>query len=677
MKRIFFSAAILIFIAAAITNCNNKKNISSPSYASLNDTVKYVGMQMCRQCHQDKFETFMHTGMGLSFDKASQEKSSARFGNKEIIYDRYKDFYYHPYFRNDSLFVREYRLDGKDTVHSRTEQINYIVGSGQHTNSHIMNVNGYLHQAPVTFYTQRAKWDLPPGFENGNNSRFSRKIELECISCHNAYPQMVDGSENKYTQVPNGIDCERCHGPGEQHVKDKMAGKVVDVTKEIDYSIVNPAKLPVDLQLDVCQRCHIQGNAVLKQGKSFFDFHPGMKLSEVMNVFMPRFSGENKEHIMASHAERLKMSRCFLVTNAKHNENNPGNLFSSQASFTCITCHNPHVSVRVTDINVFNNVCKNCHGDAASPSPPGEGLGMRSCTEKIEVRNKVQDNCVFCHMPQNKTTDIPHVITTDHFIRKPMKEETVNDIREFIGIACINNPSPPQEAVAEGYLSLYEKFTPNPLALDSAKKYLPDDSEENVKKNFPLLVRWAFLRSDYKKVVDYVRQYGNTDAVFKKVKYNNDAAWTAYRIGESFLALNDNNDAFIYFSKAVILEPYNSEFRNKLGALQMSTGKEKEAAENFSFIYNENPKYVPSLTNLGYYYLSVEGNAGKAERFYRDALALDPDNEQALLNMAGLYIYRKDFRRAKQILESLLKKVPSNVQAKHVLKQIDALNNVN
>jgi Tfp pilus assembly protein PilF len=666
---IFFLVIFLSF------QCGNKKDsLDIPLYASLNDTVKYVGMQMCKQCHQDKFETFTHTGMGLSFDNASQKKSSARFGSKEIIYDQYKDFFYHPYFSNDSLFVHEYRLQGRDTIHSRTEQINYIVGSGQHTNSHIMNVNGYLHQAPVTFYTQRAKWDLPPGFENGNSSRFSRKIELECVSCHNAYPQMVDGSENKYTSVPNGIDCERCHGPGEQHVKEKMAGKTIDVTKEIDYSIVNPAKLPADLQLDVCQRCHIQGNAVLKPGKSFFDFRPGMKLSSVMNVFMPKYAGANQKHIMASHAERLKMSQCFIVTNAKPNAESPSHLFSSQASFTCITCHNPHVSVRVTDKNVFNDKCKSCHGVTAPP-PSAQELGTKSCTERIEIRNKVGDNCYSCHMPQNKTTDIPHVITTDHFIRKPLKEEEVNDIREFVGITCINNPEPPQEAIAEGYLSLYEKFTPNPLALDSAKKYLPDDSEENVKRNFSLLVRWAFLKNDYQKVIAYVSRYGNTVEAFKKVKYNNDASWTAYRIGESFLALNNNNEALNYFSKAVTLGPYNFEFRNKLGALQMSMGKEKEAAENFMFVYKENPKYVPAITNLGYYYLSVENNAGKAGQLYTNALALDPDNEQALLNMAGLDIYRKDFKKAKQILEALLKKVPGNMQAQRVLKQIEALNN--
>src|SRR5207249_3228795 len=142
-----------------------------------------------------------------------------------------------PFWNNDSLFFKEFRLSGKDTIYQRTENVNYIVGSGQHTNSHITDVNGYLYQAPMTFYTQSGKWDLPPGFENGHNSRFSRKIELECMTCHNAFPKIIAGSENKYEDVPTGINCERCHGPGEAHVKAKLAGKIVDISKEIDYSI--------------------------------------------------------------------------------------------------------------------------------------------------------------------------------------------------------------------------------------------------------------------------------------------------------------------------------------------------------------------------------------------------------------------------------------------------------
>jgi Flp pilus assembly protein TadD len=397
-----------------------------------------------------------------------------------------------------------------------------------------------------------------------------------------------------------------------------------------------------------------------------------MKLSDVMNVFMPNYSGENREHIMASHAERLKLSKCFLITNEKLNHQNPSALFSSKQSLTCISCHNPHVSVRVTDKNVFNNACKSCHFRNVSPSPAGEGAGMRSCSEAPEMRNQKQDNCVSCHMLRNPATDIPHVITTDHFIRKPLKAAAVDSIREFIGIVCINNPSPPQSAIAEGYLSYFEKFTPNPVALDSAKKYLPDNTIEDIRKNFHPLVRWAFLKNNYLKVAEYVKQCKADDSFFMKTKFNNDAAWTAYRIGETFNNLQEAGMALKFFSLAVRLEPFNLEFRNKLGALQLNIGNANEALGNFAFIFKENPKFVPALTNLGFYYLSAEGNADKAEQFYRSALQLDPDNEQALLNMAGLLIFKRRFPEAKKLLEEVLKKYPGNGQAKAALKQISS-----
>ena len=38
------------------------------------------------------------------------------------------------------------------------------------------------------------------------------------MTCHNSFPHFTLGSENKYQNVPSGIDCERCHGPGELHV---------------------------------------------------------------------------------------------------------------------------------------------------------------------------------------------------------------------------------------------------------------------------------------------------------------------------------------------------------------------------------------------------------------------------------------------------------------------------
>ncbi|HHS95333.1 MAG TPA: hypothetical protein ENJ45_01995, partial [Phaeodactylibacter sp.] len=242
-------------------------------YANLHDSVQYVGMNTCKSCHFNVYETFIQTGMGQSFDTAGRHKSAARFDAHTLVYDEESDFYYYPSFQGNDLFITEFRLQGKDTIHKRVEKVDYIIGSGQHTNSHLVSQNGYLFQAPITYYTQKGQWDLAPGFEK-ENLRFDRILTTECITCHNDYPTLVDGSLHKYALMPNGIACERCHGPGEIHVKEKLAGNIIDTSRYIDYTIVNPRDLPKDLQMDVCQRCHLQGLAVLQQGKSFYDFKP-------------------------------------------------------------------------------------------------------------------------------------------------------------------------------------------------------------------------------------------------------------------------------------------------------------------------------------------------------------------------------------------------------------------
>jgi Tfp pilus assembly protein PilF len=665
-----FRSILLIGCFVFLFSCQTKQRKTEQIYASLSDSVHYVGISTCRQCHQDIYETFIETGMGKSFDIASHKKSSARFDEHALIYDKFKNLYYHPYWNEDSLYVKEYRLEGKDTAYERTERVSYIVGSGQHTNSHLMNVNGYVYQVPATFYTQKGQWDLPPGFEEGHNSRFNRKIELECMTCHNGYPKIIEGSENKYEMIPSGIDCERCHGPGSEHVKQKMQGKLVDISKEIDYSIVNPAKLPIALQMDICQRCHIQGNAVLNEGKSFYDFKPAMHLSEVMNVYMPVYKGREEEHIMASHAERLKMSQCFISSNA--NTADANTLKPYEHGLTCVTCHNPHVSVKVTGQDHFNSVCRNCHHSDGEHLQVSSSIAQLVCSEDMQKRRAVNDNCVQCHMPKNGTVDIPHVSVTDHFIRKPIDTATVQRIKEFVTLACINNPKADITSRGNAFISYFEKFSNNPAFLDSAKRYFSETSDDNVAKNLKSLVRIAYLRNDFSGVISYAERVKNIFSILNHKSFSNDDAWTLYRIGEAYHALNNLPEAINFFQHAINLESFNLDFRNKLAQTQVEAGKIDEARKNFEFILDQNPKYASAYVSLGYLILSVDHNIAKADNYYDKALALDPDNEQAMLNKAGTLMYQSRKKDAEAILEKLLKKNPQRADAKMLLKNLKA-----
>ena len=165
-----------------IDDFDGKKVYHVEKYKNLTDGVKYVGMSECINCHYDIYSTYIETGMGASFGHATNTKSIIEADKKYFLYDSASNYYYHPYFNKDSLYLLEYQMFNGDTTFKRNEKINYIIGSGQHTNSHMCNFNNYLFQAPFTFYSQENLLGLPPGYENGFNSRFNRKIDLEYLS---------------------------------------------------------------------------------------------------------------------------------------------------------------------------------------------------------------------------------------------------------------------------------------------------------------------------------------------------------------------------------------------------------------------------------------------------------------------------------------------------------------
>ncbi len=612
--------------------------------------------------------------MGKSLALATRQKSSADF-SKATIYDTFSNMHYSASWKNDSLYFNEYRLEKKDTVFARTEQVNFIIGSGQHTNSHLQSVNGYFNQMPMTYYTQKKHWDLPPGFENGVNTHFSRKIGLECMSCHNGYPDFVLGSENKFRSIPNGIDCERCHGPGSVHVTERQMGTKVDTSKYSDYSIVNPAKLPIDRQFDICQRCHLQGNAVLKEGKSFYDFKPGQKLSDFISVFLPKYKNADEDFIMASHADRLKQSACFIKSYEKAGKQN--SLKPYQGAMTCITCHNPHVSVKETNSEVFNEACMNCHGELAvggrQPSVTSRQPTLETVHRQLKTAN--WSNCVSCHMPASGSTDIPHVSVHDHYIRKPVTKKEKDKIKTFVGLFCINEKNPSQLTKAMAYINQYEKFDQDKSYLDSAARLLKESTTEEFFTNLRASIQLNFIRQDFKKVLTYLQRAGEQKCyatIFTKQSYDNTDAWTCYRIAESYSNLGNSVAATKWFRKAVSLAPYDLDFRNKLGSALANASDLAGATEQFEFILKENPKIVSAYSNLGYIKL-MQGFPAEAIRLYTIGKKLDPDNEALLLNLAGYSIFMKDNVSAKKYLEAIIKRNPKNKKAVMALQQLSSV----
>jgi len=628
---------ILIFLLSALmlllTYCtkNNESAIEVSPWLNQNDTVQYVGMETCRLCHIDNHGTFIHTGMGLSFDKATKAKSAAFFNEHAVVFDSVNNFYYKPFWRSDSLMIMEYRLAGNDTIHKRTEPIAYIIGSGQHTNSHLLNVNGYVFQAPITFYTQKQQWDLAPGMENGFNSRFSRIITAECMTCHNGLSEMVAGSVNKFTKVPSGIDCESCHGPGSLHVARVSNNILVDTAIATDYSIVNPSKLSIELQNQLCMRCHLQGVSVLNEGSSFFDFKPGDKINEHWNVFLPKFDGKNDKFLMASQADRMMQSKCYI----------------SSQKISCITCHNPHITVSQTTAAQFNAPCISCHQPAKN-----------DCKATVAVRLTKLDDCSGCHIPKSGAIDIPHVSISDHKIQIPGKNSTAND-GKFQGLVSLTSDNPEALTLAKGYLHYFESFNNDNMLLDSALWYLNKVKDKNDSYNF-VLIHYYYLQNNYSKII------ATTKLIKQKKQID---GWTAYRIGEAYLASSKYVEAVNYFTIAVEREPYDLDYNFKLATAHIFNGNTKEAERLLRFVTTENPTYQKAWNNLGVL-AAGKGNFKDAEQYLLKAVSLDPDYTLSRIKLAEIYIASRQRSKAKAVIDYLKQYHPELPEIAALTKQL-------
>ena len=132
----------------------------------------------------------------------------------------------------------------------------YALGSGTRGIAYLVDNDGRLFQSPISWYSQKRRWDLSPGYREAN-AHFNRPIEPVCLFCHANRVQPVALTVNRYEEPlfrGNAIGCERCHGPGELHVHGQ---KVVDGR---DLTIVNPRHLEPALRANVCEQCHLLGH---------------------------------------------------------------------------------------------------------------------------------------------------------------------------------------------------------------------------------------------------------------------------------------------------------------------------------------------------------------------------------------------------------------------------------
>jgi len=313
----------------------------------------------CRTCHEAKVTSYFDTAHHLT----------SRVPTKESILGSFADDRSTLRTANPALsFQMESRPDGFYEMAvwaspaknpGRTERIDVVVGSGRVGQTYLYWQNDRLFQLPVSYWVDLASWVNSPGYRDGT-ANFDRPVVPRCLECHATYAAGIGppSSSNQYRResLVFGISCERCHGPAGQHVE-AMA------TKNAAPGIVKLTAMPRDRQIDVCAQCHGGRRFPVRAS---FSYGPGEQLDDfyVRDQAKPGASVD----VHGNQVALLQMSRCYQAS----------------AQLTCSTCHDVHKTQR--DAAAFSSHCLECHR-------------AEQCGEYPKLRERIQKDCVDCHMP--------------------------------------------------------------------------------------------------------------------------------------------------------------------------------------------------------------------------------------------------------------------------------------
>jgi tetratricopeptide (TPR) repeat protein len=619
----------------------------------------YVDPAICAGCHQGIAKSYQLTGMGRSFYRPTTGNAIENYTTQNSVHNELSGLSYTMVKREGKFYQRrsEIGFDGQET-NVVEEQIDYVIGSGNHARSYLhRGADGRLIELPVSWYVENSGyWAMSPGYDRKGQEDFRRAIPGECMLCHNglplkgSYPERGASGLSVFPQeIPEGIDCQRCHGPGGAHVRAALAPNTP--TEKIRQAIVNPARLDRDRQLEVCMQCHLETssslmpNEIRRYNRSIDSYRPGEPIGEY-KLFFDRASvpGQKDGFEIAHAGYRLRMSACFR---------------SSQ--MTCLTCHDPHQDYRTsTSTAHYVAVCQGCHQAVVHKASLPTGT-----------------DCLSCHMPKRRTDDVVHVVMTDHYIQrvKPDRDlqapmaEVANEPQGREGVVPYYPAQLPRTAENELYIATAEvkHGSASGIAhLESAiLKYSPTapdfyfelgdgyaragQSDEAIhwyrealgkKPGFrPAIKQLAAAlmdKGDYARAADVLRQAVAAppadDALFAD-------------LGNAYLRQGMLSQAQQALRRALEINPEQPQAQNLLGLVAIQKNDPAEAQSRFRDALRSQPDFAEAHNNLGNV-LAGARNYPEAEYHFQRAVAIDPKYAEAHHSYALVLALTQSYEQA-------------------------------
>lgn len=631
-------AVLFRFAWPAMVPAARAQNVTTTSV----NAPGYLGSKACAGCHLGIWETYQRTGMARSFYRPSAANQIEDDG--QIYFHRPSATYYAMVRHDGKYFQRQYQIDydGKQTNVSEAE-IDFIAGSGNHSRTYLhRTARNTLIELPLAWYAEKGGyWAMNPGYDRPDHQSRRRLIGYDCMFCHNAYPEIPAGagrrSEPVYSSVQEGIDCQRCHGPGEKHVA--LARRPNAPLADIRGSIVNPARLPPDRQMEVCLECHLETssfplpNSIVRYERAPFSYRPGEPLADFMLHFDQAPGHDQDERFeIAGAAYRLDRSACFRKSNG---------------ALQCTTCHNPHDVPRgEAAARHYTAVCRRCHSAAFDRLI-------------VSGQHTTETDCTGCHMPKRRTDDVVHVVMTDHYIqrRKPARDliasiaERPGDANPYHGEVVLYYPKTLPRPEDELYLAVAQVAQQSNLSEGIERltaaigKYRPSSAE------FYLQLADAWRASG---------QPGRALPVYEEALRRDPKSMAALEdMALSLMSLRQQARAVEILKRALESSPGDAATWDLLGSAYAEQGKVSDAMAAFQKAIDLDDPLPEAYNGLGGVLFQTRDLA-RSEAALHKAIALDPNYAQAHNNLANLLSTTGRLEEARYHFEAALRVSPNN-----------------
>jgi predicted CXXCH cytochrome family protein len=302
----------------------------------------------------------------------------------------------------DIFYITESTLSGKPQEH----RVDYTLGNRRIQHYLTVLPSGRIIVLAPSWDILRKQWfhntDIADPDEADDN--LVQIWNKNCYSCHVSQQEKnfnAETNEYKSSWLDFGTNCERCHGPGSEHVA--------------HYSAPNPPKGPavdivVQTHLDaarntmVCAQCHsfrdIYVNGFVAGGNYYDHFLPILESTQPED-HDPAYWPDGRTRRFSNDAFGLWQSECYL-----------------KGQVACTNCHvTPHTVEIEKNPQLrpdSNALCARCH----------EAITRNVAAHSHHAESSKGSSCIECHMPRTVYSIKAEI--RDHSMSIPVPENTLN-----------------------------------------------------------------------------------------------------------------------------------------------------------------------------------------------------------------------------------------------------------